>query len=103
VDAYTHIFLSLALDEIEWSALRPDRFNPGKDSQVLFGQESGQVSEPVWTMWRGENSCPYQDSISEHSVVLPVTSHYTDYAIPAKDEVPEFLKFERAEEVWNVR
>jgi hypothetical protein len=32
---------------------------------------------------RGENSWPYRDSNSDLSVVQPVASRYTDYAIPA--------------------
>jgi hypothetical protein len=34
-------------------------------------------------MWRKENSWPYRDSNSDTSVVQPVASRYTDYAIPA--------------------
>jgi hypothetical protein len=34
------------------------------------------------TTWRRENSSPYRDSNSDPSVVQPVTSRYTDYAIP---------------------
>jgi hypothetical protein len=34
-------------------------------------------------MWRGEKSCPYQDSNSDPSVVQFVAIRYTDWAIPA--------------------
>jgi hypothetical protein len=37
----------------------------------------------VWTSWRGENSWPYRDSNSDPSIVQPVASRYTDYAILA--------------------
>jgi hypothetical protein len=55
----------------------------GKEPLVPIGQEVGWTSEPVWTIWRKENSSPYWDSNSDPSVVQPVASRYTDYAIPA--------------------
>jgi hypothetical protein len=33
--------------------------------------------------WRGESSCPHRDTNSDPSVVQPVASRYTDWAIPA--------------------
>jgi hypothetical protein len=39
--------------------------------------------EPVWMTWRRENSGPYQDSNSDPSVIQPITSLYTNYAILA--------------------
>jgi hypothetical protein len=41
------------------------------------------IPEPVWTTWRRQNSWPYQDSNSDPSVVQPVASRYTDWAITA--------------------
>jgi hypothetical protein len=43
----------------------------------------GWAPEPVWMTWRRENSWPYRDSKSDPSVVQPVASRYTDWAIPA--------------------
>jgi hypothetical protein len=42
----------------------------------------GWTSEPIWTIWRRENSSSYWDSNSDPSVVQSVVSRYTDYAIP---------------------
>jgi hypothetical protein len=36
-----------------------------------------------WTTWRRENSWPYRDSNPDPSVVQPVASRCTDWAIPA--------------------
>jgi hypothetical protein len=49
----------------------------------------GGPQELVWMIWRRENSWPYRDSNSDPSVVQPIVSRYSDYAIPAhkkKDE-----------------
>jgi hypothetical protein len=56
VDVYIHIFLTSSLVGGEWSASRPGRFTPGKDTPVPIGLEVGWTSEPVWTMWTRENS-----------------------------------------------
>jgi hypothetical protein len=47
----------------------------------LYSRE--RAPEPVWTTWRRENSWPYRSSNSDLSVVQPVGSRYTNYAIPA--------------------
>jgi hypothetical protein len=71
-----YIFLTWALVGGEWSASRPGRFTPrGKSHEV------GWTPEPVWTTWRRENSYTHWDSNSDPSVVQPVASRYTDYAI----------------------
>jgi hypothetical protein len=56
---------------------------PGKEPSVPIGEEVRWTSEPVWTIWKRENSWPYRDSNSDLSVVQPVASRYTDYAISA--------------------
>jgi hypothetical protein len=56
---------------------------PGKQAPVPIRQEAGWAAEPVWTTWGRENSSPYRDSNSDPSVVQPVSSRYSDYAIPA--------------------
>jgi hypothetical protein len=76
VDVQIHVFLTSALVGGEWSALPT-----GKEPPVPIGQEVGWTSEPVWTTWRRENSSLYRDSNSDSSVVQPVASRYTDYAI----------------------
>jgi hypothetical protein len=55
---------------------------PGKEPPVLLGQEAGWTLKPVWTC-RRENSWPYRDSNSNPSVIQPVASCYTNYAILA--------------------
>jgi hypothetical protein len=69
-----------------------------KEPPVLIGQEVGCTSEPVWTIWRSENSLPHRDSNSDFSVIQPVASRYTVYAIPAPHTILiglEICKFNR--------
>jgi hypothetical protein len=50
-------FLASALDGGEWSALRLDRFIPGKRAPpVLNVQWAGWAPEPVWTLWSKEKN-----------------------------------------------
>jgi hypothetical protein len=73
VDVSIHIFLTSALIRGEWSASCTGRFTPG-----------GPAPGTHWIGgWRGENSWSYWDSNSDPSVVRPLASRYTDYAIPA--------------------
>jgi hypothetical protein len=53
------------------------------ESQVPTGLEAGWALEPVWTIWRIENSCLHLNTNSNPSVVQAVASCYTDGATTA--------------------
>jgi hypothetical protein len=83
VDVLIHIFLKSALTGDEWSASRPSRFNPGgKSTQYLLDRRLGGTQsrsgrhgeKPFYSTGTGTPT---------HSIVQPVASRYTDYAIPA--------------------
>jgi hypothetical protein len=76
VDVEIHIFLTSALVG-EWSASRPGRFTP--DTHCVGGWVNGRAGLDDW---RSESSWPYRVSNSDPSVVQPLASRYTDYAIP---------------------
>jgi hypothetical protein len=83
VEVYIRAFLTSALVGGEWSASRPGSFTPverAPGTQCIWGWVG---LETVWTTWRGEKSCPYRDSNSDHSDVKPIASRYTDCTIPA--------------------
>jgi hypothetical protein len=61
----------------------PAALPPGEETPVPIEEEAGCTPDPVWTTWRRENSWPYRDLNSDPSVVQPVASRYTDYAMPA--------------------
>jgi hypothetical protein len=75
VDVYIHIFLTLALAG-SGQLHAPAALPPGKKSQYPLDMLDGPQIRSG--RWRRENSWPYGDS-----VVHPVASRYTDYAIPA--------------------
>jgi hypothetical protein len=83
VDVQIHVFLTSTLIGGEWSASRSGRFIKWKEPLVPIRQETGWTSEPVWTTWRRENSCPYRDSNSDPSIVQPVANCYIDCNLPA--------------------
>jgi hypothetical protein len=77
VDVDFHIFLTSALVGGEWSASRPCRFTLGKEGR-LGGPQSrpGQYGEvKIFDPTGTRTPAPL--------VVQPVTSRYTDWAIPA--------------------
>jgi hypothetical protein len=76
VDMYIHVFLTSALVGGEWPASRPGRFTPRERAPGTcciggwVGPRTGLDSV------QKENSCPYQDSNSDPSVIQHVASHY---------------------------
>jgi hypothetical protein len=60
MDVQIHVFFISALVGGEWSASRTGSFNPsgggGKEPPVPIGKEAGWALEPVWMVWRSENS-----------------------------------------------
>jgi hypothetical protein len=62
-----------ALDEGEWSASRPSRFNP--KLPVTIGQEAGYAPEPVWTLWRRDKYLALAGTRTR--TVQPVARRYT--------------------------
>jgi hypothetical protein len=83
---YRSVSLTSALVGDEWSASRSGRFTPWKELPVPIGYKIGWAPEPVWRLWKRENSWPYRDSNSDLSVVKPVASRYTDCASTAPVE-----------------
>jgi hypothetical protein len=73
VDVEIHIYLTSALVGGEWSALHLGRLNP---EEVAPGTQ-------IRSTRREGNSWPNRVSNSEPSIVQPVASRYTDYAIPS--------------------
>jgi hypothetical protein len=57
--------------EVSGQLHAPAALSPGKS-----------LPGPVWTTWGKENSWSYRNSNFDPSVVQPVVSRYTDYAIP---------------------
>jgi hypothetical protein len=74
------------------ASFKPQLIYPEKESTVPNTQDAGWAQELVWMKRRGEKTLLYQDSKSEPSVVLPITSCYNDSAILALDQGQGSLK-----------
>jgi hypothetical protein len=81
VDVYIHIFLTSALVGGEWSVLRPCRFTPRERITHWIGGWVGPRAGLDDVEKRRFLSLPGLEL--RPSVVQPVASRYTDYAIPA--------------------
>jgi hypothetical protein len=81
VHVYIHVFLTSALAGDEWSASRPGRLTPRESHRYPLDRRVGGLQSRSGR--REENSSAYRDSNSDPSVVQPVASGYTDYAIKA--------------------
>jgi hypothetical protein len=81
VDILIHIFLTSSLAGGEWLASRSGRFTPGT---YWIGGWVDPRAGPDDVEKR--KLLPHRDSNSDPSVVYPVASRYTDYAIPAPNE-----------------
>jgi hypothetical protein len=71
-----HVFLTSVVARRAWSASSPGHFITEKVDPVPIAQEVGWTPEPVWTIWRRENSWRHRDSNSDPSVVQSVASRY---------------------------
>jgi hypothetical protein len=56
------LFMTSALDGGEWSALRSGIFKPENELQDPLDIRLCEHQEPVWTLLRGEKSCPHRAS-----------------------------------------
>jgi len=56
MEEYLHSFLTLTLDECEWSSSCPGCFTPKKKLPVPNEEEACWDLELVWTLWKREKS-----------------------------------------------
>jgi hypothetical protein len=70
----------------------PRPLYPREKAPVPIGWEAAWAPKQVWKTWRRENSWHYRDSNSDLSVVQPVASRYTHYAIMVAPENKVFGK-----------
>jgi hypothetical protein len=81
VQVQPHAFLTLALDEGEWSHSWPGCFWPVGKSLVPYGQEAVWAPQPVWTLRRNKNICYCRNNAPLHHPLRPQPNHYIDWAI----------------------
>jgi hypothetical protein len=82
-----HIFLTSALDGGEWSASRAGRFTPRVTSpgtRWIGGWVGPRAS--LDTVSKRKIPSPHRESNSDHPIVQPVASRYTDWPIPTLSE-----------------
>jgi hypothetical protein len=78
----SYTFLTLVLDDDEWSASHPSCNLPlGEDPSVHIGKESGWDSEQVWRQRPEEKS--FFSAGDRTSVIQSVVRHYNKWAKPA--------------------
>jgi hypothetical protein len=68
------LFVTSALDGLEWSASLLGGFTPGGKNPpppVPIESEAAWAPEPVWKLWRTEKSCSCQDSNPGRSAHCP--------------------------------
>jgi hypothetical protein len=95
VDVYIHIFLTSALVGGEWSASRPCRFIPG--THFIGGWVDPRVGLDDMEKWKFFTLPGLE--LPPSLIVQPVSSSYTDWAIPAP--VPtSIVEFKQAITAW---
>jgi hypothetical protein len=103
VDVPIHIFLNSTLAGGERSASRPGRYTPGEKAPGthLIGGWVGPRAGLDGVKKR--KFLNYQDSNSDSSVVQPVASRKTDYAIPAPITNCGLINFRQGFMRWKVK
>jgi hypothetical protein len=83
VDVWTRIFLTSALVVGEWAASHPDRVTPGERATGTHWIGGWVGPRAGLDKVEKRKFLPVLESNSDPSVIQPVASRYTDWAIPA--------------------